>query len=390
MKRVASFSTLMLLLSTLFIFAMPIPQAQAAACTSPTQSTFTETGTAYTVQTFTTAEGNCTWTIPSNVSSIRVVIVGGGGGAGFGACGGGGGAGRVIISNSRISVTPNSSLSLTIGNGGLGGWRGASDWRMGISGETSSATINGTTYLASGGGAGAGGATASGLSGGSGGGGTACTTAPGGAADTSLISGFTSYANAGGTGNSSGGGGGGAGTAGVAGSGGNGVTLWGATFAGGGGGWGNGTGGTGGGGSATSATDTKANSGSAGTAGTGSGGGGGNDGGCGRIMIRYIVDTSIQAPTISGSPIKGITIVITVNANTPGRVRFFIAGKRAANCLSQATTGSFGSVTATCSWKPATRGFVELKAQVTPTDTNYPAAISAVNKVFVLNRATTR
>jgi hypothetical protein len=381
----------MLLLSTLFIFAMPIPQAQAAACTSPTQSTFTETGTAYTVQTFTTAEGNCTWTIPSNVSSIRVVIVGGGGGAAFGSCGGGGGAGRVIVSNSNLAVSPNASIILTIGNGGAGGWRGASDWRMGINGESTSATVGANTYIASGGGGGGGGSsTANGLNGGSGGGGSACTSATGGAADSSLVSGFTSYANAGGTGNSTGGGGGGAGTAGSVGSGGNGVTLWGATFAGGGGGWGGGSGGSGGGGSALNGTTTKALSGNPGTAGTGSGGGGGNDGGCGRIMIRYIVDTSIQAPTISGSPIKGITIVITVTANSPGRVRFFIAGKRAANCLSQATTGSFGSVTATCSWKPATRGFVEIRAQITPTDTNYPAAISAVNKVFVLNRATTR
>jgi hypothetical protein len=107
-------------------------------------------------------------------------------------------------------------------------------------------------------------------------------------------------------------------------------------------------------------------------------------------MIRYIVDTSVQAPTISGSPTKGMTIVITVIANTPGRVRFFIAGKRAANCLSQATTGSFGSATATCNWKPTTRGYVELRAQIFPTETGYPAAMSAINKVFVLNRATTR
>ena len=130
MKRVSRFSAVALFLSTLFIFASPIPHASAAACTAPTQSTFTETGTVYTVQTFITAENNCTWTVPSNVSGIKIIIVGGGGGAGFGACGGGGGAGRVILSNTRISVAPSSTITLTIGAGGAGGWYTSSDWRM--------------------------------------------------------------------------------------------------------------------------------------------------------------------------------------------------------------------------------------------------------------------
>ena len=396
MKRVASFSTWLLTLTTLFIFFLPIPQAQAAPCTTPTAGTFTETGTVYTVQTFTTVESNCSWAIPNNVSSIRVVIVGGGGGAGFGACGGGGGAGRVIVSNSRITVTPNSSLSLTIGNGGLGGWRGASDWRMGVSGDASSATINGTTYSASGGGAGAGGGTAAGSTGGSGGGGTGCSSAAGGAADSSAISNFTTYANVGEAGTQSqyGGGGGGAGGRGSTRNGGDGIVIWGAALAAGGGGWQSGTGGSAGGtligGSGTSATDSKANSGSAGTAGTGSGGGGGNDGGSGRIMIRYVVNSTLSTPTLSATAYKGISVTITVTSTVAGRIRFYALGKQIPRCLSNATTGTSPNFSATCTWTPLTRGYVTLTAVFTPTDSNYAVANTPESKIFVLNRSTKR
>lgn len=390
MKRVASFSVVTLVLSTLFLFVGVPSKANAASCTAPTQSTFTETGTVYTLQTFTASAVNCTWSVPLGVTSLRIVIVGGGGGAGFGACGGGGGAGRVLLSNSSINVTATDLLTLTIGNGGLGGWRTSSDWRMGINGESSSATINGTTIIASGGGGGGGGATRDGLAGGSGGGGTACSVAAGGAADASVVSGFTSYANAGANGVSAGGGGGGAGAAGSDRNGGNGITIWGATFAGGGGGWGVGTGGTGGGGAASNGTDPKSSAGNPGTAGTGSGGGGGNDGGTGRIMIRYLVNATLSGPSLSGSAVKGVSITITVTSTVAGRVRFFSSGKRIARCLSVSTSGTSPNFTATCNWVPPTRGNHFLQATLTPTDSALSTVNTLTNRVFVLNRSTKR
>ena len=72
---------------------VPMPLANGVACTSPTQSTLIDGGLTYTVQTFTSVQANCTWTIPNGVTAVGVLIVGGGGGAGFGSCGGGGGAG---------------------------------------------------------------------------------------------------------------------------------------------------------------------------------------------------------------------------------------------------------------------------------------------------------
>lgn len=392
MKKLAKFSLSALFLASSFLSPLSIDSAQAAACATPAQSTTVETGTTFTVQTFSSVATNCAWTLPTGVTTFKIIIVGGGGGASFGGCAGGGGAGKVIISNSDFKVAANTTLTFTIGKGGDAGWLSSSNWVAGTNGDTSSATINGVTYFASGGGAGGGGnGPLTGAMGGSGGGGAACSSSNGGGADTSTaISGFTHYANGGAKGVTNGGGGGGAGAPGSGSSGGAGITLWGATFAGGGGGWSSGSGGSGGGGSAGSGTDTLANAGNAGTAGTGSGGGGGNAGGCGRIMVRYLVDTTINAPTISGTPYKGLAITITASANTPGVIRFYANGKRITNCLSKVTTGSFGSVTATCIWKPTVQGNVTLTATVTPTAYGYDTLTSASNKIFVLKRTTNR
>jgi hypothetical protein len=174
------------------------------------------------------------------------------------------------------------------------------------------------------------------------------------------------------------------------GTGGNGITLWGATFAGGGGGWSGGAGGSGGGGSALGGTTSKAASGNAGTAGTGSGGGGGNDGGCGRIMIRYVVNSSLSTPTLSATPYKGIALTITVTSTVAGRIRFYALGKQIPRCLSNATSGTSPNFSATCAWTPPTRGYVTLKAVFTPSDSNYSAVTAPENTVFVLNRSTKR
>lgn len=395
MKRVASFSVISLILSTLFLFATPAPRAQAAACATPTQSSFTETGTTYTVQTFSTKATNCTWSVPNGVSALRVIIVGGGGGAGFGGCGGGGGAGRVLVSNNAFSVSPGSQITLTVGDSGTGGWVNPtpSSWVIGKNGESSSATVNGVTYIASGGGGGGGGQTATvGLSGGSGGGGSGCNSYAGGSADLSPVSGFTTYANIGetGTNGSYGGGGGGAGGRGTTKDGGAGITMWGATFAAGGGGWAGGTGGSSIGGSAGLAYDTRSNAGSSGAPGTGSGGGGGQDGGCGRVMIRYLVNATLSGPAITGTPYKGVSITISMTSTVAGRASFLVSGKRIPKCLANTTTGTSPNFSTTCSWVPANRGYVVLTAIFTPTDSNYSVLSSAENKVLVLRRATTR
>ena len=101
------------LVTSLFV-SIPVP-ANAAACI-PTSTTVGSD----TVLTFSDS-GNCVWEVPTGVSSARVLVVGGGGSASAGIinvywpAGGGGGA---VVSNSSISVTAGSEVTITVGAGG--------------------------------------------------------------------------------------------------------------------------------------------------------------------------------------------------------------------------------------------------------------------------------
>ena len=60
----------------------------------------------------------CDWTVPANVYSINVLIVGGGGSGGYGNQAGGGGGGEVLYTSNGYSTSPNGSITLKIGAGG--------------------------------------------------------------------------------------------------------------------------------------------------------------------------------------------------------------------------------------------------------------------------------
>jgi hypothetical protein len=100
--------------------------------------------------------------------------------------------------------------------------------------------------------------------------------------------------------------------------------------------------------------------------------------------------SQITAPTISGTPIKGIAITVTVNVNTAGKVRFFVGGKRISSCLSRPTIGTYPTLSATCSWKPAVTGRQFLTATLTPTDNTFSPSNSARSEFWVLKRTTSR
>lgn len=272
-----------------------------------------------------TTVGSGTFSVPTGLSSVQVLVVAGGGGGGSLYYAGGGGAGGLIEMPS-FPVTPGGSVSYTVGAGGTGG--------IGFNnnGGAGNDSIFGT-LTAKGGGAGAGNNT-NGNPGGSGSGGCGGSTTPGGSATQPSQpgnSGTYGFGFAGGTGQpagpagSNGGGGGGAGGIGGDGlpaggntPGGYGGGLGGAAkvstitgssvyYAGGGGGGGNSNspnrspsinsiGGQGGG--ASYATGSGA--GSAGATNTGSGGGGGGwnpgfspsgqsagNGGPGIVIVRY-------------------------------------------------------------------------------------------------------
>jgi hypothetical protein len=76
---------------------------------------------ALTLATFTTVQ-TTDWTAPAGATTVEYLVVGGGGGAGNAydnAGGGGGGAGMVLTGN--LSVTPGTTYTVTVGNGGTGG-----------------------------------------------------------------------------------------------------------------------------------------------------------------------------------------------------------------------------------------------------------------------------
>jgi hypothetical protein len=172
----------------------------------------------YIVQTFTTS-GTTTWTAPTDVTSVEVLVIAGGGGGGRDRAGGGGAGG--LVYNNSFAVSSGTGYTVTVGAGGYGAQQGTNTNNYGASGTNS---VFGS-LVAIGGGGGGDGQSTPGTNGGSGGGGGNSPTGnaagvPGSSTQNSL--GSTGFGNAGGAGvyTSPGygsGGGGGAGSAGVAG-----------------------------------------------------------------------------------------------------------------------------------------------------------------------------
>ena len=220
---------------------------------------------------FITTPGASSWTVPVGVTSVKVEAIGGGGGGGSSWGSGGGGGAYALASN--ISVTPGSSISVSVGTGGIGG----TAWGNGTAGGDT--TFNTSTVVAKGGAMGLGASTA--------------TTAGGSAAASTPSTGAFSGGGGGGASSYWGAGGGGGGAAGKLGAGGSGGTAVPESFmSGGGGGSGGGTagaatgaggnndagtgGGTVNGGSGSSSANHSAGGGAGSTDSTSAGGSGGN------------------------------------------------------------------------------------------------------------------
>lgn len=113
--------------------------------------------------------------------------------------------------------------------------------------------------------------------------------------------------------------------------------------------------------------------------------------------VNYVVtisnlneDSVLGAPAVNGVAYKGVSINLVVTSNAAGRVRFFMDGKRIANCLSVSTSGSYPNFTATCNWKPAATARRQLTASIAPTDSSFSSTTSPVSNIFILKRTTAR
>ncbi|MEY4970509.1 MAG: hypothetical protein RLZZ277_740 [Actinomycetota bacterium] len=130
----------------------------------------------------------------------------------------------------------------------------------------------------------------------------------------------------------------------------------------------------------------------AGAVNTGGGGrGAGAVGGTGVILIRYLATTmpTMSGVSFSATPRKSTYTTITFEMNVPGKTQFRINGKRIANCISRATSGSGNSYSSTCTWKPAFIGPQQLSVIATPTDTSIAPATFTTG-VNVAPRSATR
>jgi flagellar hook assembly protein FlgD len=115
--------------------------------------------------------------------------------------------------------------------------------------------------------------------------------------------------------------------------------------------------------------------------------------------VNYLVETStvttitiassnvaasitLQAGTLVYRQTKTITAVTTV----AGKVTFNANGKRLAGCVSK-TASLQNSFTVTCSYKPATRGYVIITTTLNPTDPTYIGDTSFTERLFIYNRS---
>jgi hypothetical protein len=319
------------------------------------------------------------WKPPVGISSLNALAVGGGGGGGNNVGNGGGGGGGYAISN--LSVSNASTFGIKVGTGGTGGRNiiagtltyDGTTLMDGQSGESSIATIKGSSYTGGGGGGGdtiwsnnvcggAGQLSQAGAAGtGSGTGGTAYTGGLGGAvsgtqATANGKTGFTTSITSGTYG--SGGGAGGAWSGNVTG---NGADSQGGT-----------------------------GNGSNGLNQTGSGGGGnqagcavGGNGGSGIVIFTFTAYSG-EPVSITNATFRTATTV-SVNVSEVGKVSFFAFGKIIPGCRSRPTVTS-ATITASCTWKPSRRGPVPITAKFVPTSA--PSSIANINvgSVFVANR----
>ena len=114
---------------------------------------------------FTNHTETATWTVPTDLTDVQFLVVGGGGGAGSGTSGPGGGGGGVVT-GLIYSVSKNSEVTIKVGGGGAGA---TGNVKAGSTGTNSSFSVNSVLYVtAKGGGRGT---TGAGGQGGSGGGG---------------------------------------------------------------------------------------------------------------------------------------------------------------------------------------------------------------------------
>jgi hypothetical protein len=106
------------------------------------------------------------------------------------------------------------------------------------------------------------------------------------------------------------------------------------------------------------------------------------------ITVNNLTENgTITIPTMSRTPYKGETVTSNVTVNAPGKVQFLINGKRIAECIGVATTGSYPAYTASCTWRPTIVGRQPLTAVLKPNTVTFNQATSGTQWIWVLKRS---
>jgi len=84
------------------------------------------------------------------------------------------------------------------------------------------------------------------------------------------------------------------------------------------------------------------------------------------LVALALSDSTITLSIPSNATFRSATSIIAT-ASTVGKVTYFANGKRIPGCINISTVSS-GTITATCNWKPSSRGSVQISAQLSPTD----------------------
>ena len=95
---------------------------------------------------------------------------------------------------------------------------------------------------------------------------------------------------------------------------------------------------------------------------------------------------SVNSITFSTTPTFRSPVTITVSVSVAGTVLFRAKGVKISNCVKRSTSGTSPNITATCTWRPSTRGATPVTATITPTNGSYSVG-SLTNTVFILNRS---
>lgn len=107
-------------------------------------------------------------------------------------------------------------------------------------------------------------------------------------------------------------------------------------------------------------------------------------------VLDSFENSTISINAFTGNLFKGVTSLFSVSVNNPGKMRFFMDGRRIANCLAVPTTGNYPSYSATCLWKPTSTNRHTVYVAFTPYGANFSSISTPPREVFVYKRATTR